>query len=286
MDGTDSDQFELTAGVPQGSVVGPTLFSIYYADVPEDGDTEINVFADDTGVIASSVSLRLAFRYVQQHLNELSKYYTRWKIKVNASKTEAILFTRRRVPEQLPELSYDGSRIMVGQEIKYLGLRLSRRLNLSSHVTHVIENARAARKRMWKFVSPRYDLPVGNRLTVFILFLRSILTCNAAVWSFLCLSDQRKLESFQNQTLRLILGLRPDPTDHIQITNEALLEGVGLPRVHDFVLHLSTKLWNRLSEHENPLIRFLTNISHDPHALQRQRSPFCILEGLLYSTSR
>ena len=57
VDGVDSEKQTSSAGVPQGSVVGPILYTIYYADIPENDDTMLNTFADDTGVLASSLLL-------------------------------------------------------------------------------------------------------------------------------------------------------------------------------------------------------------------------------------
>ena len=277
VDGADSEEFQMTAGVPQGSVVGPILYTIFYADVPEGSDTMMSAFADDTGSLAFSVSVLLVFRYIQHHLNDLYEYYQRWKTRVNASKTKAIVFTRRRLPSHLPDLSYGGQGIQVVQEVKVLGVKLSRRLNFSSHVRYVLDCARTARKRLWKLLSPRSHLPAETSISMFVLFLRSIMTCNAPVWSYLSASDQQKLESFQCQTLRMILGLRPDPISFRQVTNSTLIQSVDLPRIREFAKNLSRRLFDSMVDHENPLIRRLTDFARDESVLRRQRSPFHIL---------
>ena len=86
VDGADSEHVESTAVVPQGSVVGPLLYAIYYFDVPENDETMINVFADDTGLLCSSSNPCSVFRFIQHHLNELQEYFCKWKSKVNPSK--------------------------------------------------------------------------------------------------------------------------------------------------------------------------------------------------------
>ena len=236
-----------------------------------------NNFADDTNSLASSVSLLLVFRYVQNHLNSLYDYYQRWKTRVNASKTKAVIFSRRRIPSRLPSLTYGGQVVEVVQEVKVLGVKLSGRLNFCFQVNHVLDCARLARRRLWRFLSPRSQLPTVNRISMYILFLRSLVTYNAPVWSFLSSSDQRRLESFQCQSLRMILGLRPDPVSFHQVSNAALLESVNLPRLRDFVRSISMRLFTSLNGHDNPLIQRLADFTHDESVLRRLKSPFHIL---------
>ena len=50
LDGKSSQEYPINAGVPQGSILGPTFFLLYINDLPHDVVCDITVYADDTTV--------------------------------------------------------------------------------------------------------------------------------------------------------------------------------------------------------------------------------------------
>jgi hypothetical protein len=82
------------SSVPQGSVIGPTLFPIHINDVADRPDTKLTLFADDTALLARDYIPRFPMQKLQRHILLLEQCCIKWRIYINLDKTIAILFTR------------------------------------------------------------------------------------------------------------------------------------------------------------------------------------------------
>jgi len=86
------------AGLPLGAVLSTTLFAIYISDMPHPQHTQLALYADDTALLTQSWRTETIVRRLNHALTVLYRYFTKWKLQVNITKTAAILFTKRRPP--------------------------------------------------------------------------------------------------------------------------------------------------------------------------------------------
>jgi hypothetical protein len=61
------------SGVPQGSVLGPFLYTIYTADIPQSPNTALSTFADDTAILSKHFNPITASAVLQTHLQSIEK---------------------------------------------------------------------------------------------------------------------------------------------------------------------------------------------------------------------
>lgn len=88
----------IEAGVPQGSVLGPTLYNIYTHDFPLNDGTEVVLFADDTALLSSSRNPEQAVATLQLAVHKFEDWADNWRISINTEKTQAVLYTWKTGP--------------------------------------------------------------------------------------------------------------------------------------------------------------------------------------------
>ena len=104
VNGVYSSRKFISAGVPQGSVLGPLLFLIYINDIFDeltgmarlfaDGLTGMaRLFADDTSLSFSSASMAEIEFVLNNDLGKLSNWVNKWLITFNALKTDVMLIS-------------------------------------------------------------------------------------------------------------------------------------------------------------------------------------------------
>ena len=97
LDGKSSQEYPVNAGVPQGSILGPTLFLLYFNDLPDNVICDIAIYANDT-TLCDRVSdlwqqLELASE-LESDLGDTVDWGKKWLIDFNTGKTQLVSFDR------------------------------------------------------------------------------------------------------------------------------------------------------------------------------------------------
>ncbi|GBM56481.1 RNA-directed DNA polymerase from mobile element jockey [Araneus ventricosus] len=83
----------INAGVAQGSKIGPILFALFINVIPKQFNTILSIFVDDTAILARNKNHNYIQIALNRHLHTLEDWFTKWKIQINADKTEAVMFS-------------------------------------------------------------------------------------------------------------------------------------------------------------------------------------------------
>ena len=75
----------VTSGIPQGSVLGPILFTIFINDMPEVVESLMKLFADDAKIFKAIKSFK-DISVIQEDINKLLKWSTKWQLPLNINK--------------------------------------------------------------------------------------------------------------------------------------------------------------------------------------------------------
>ena len=136
----------ITAGVPQGSVLGPLLFLVFINDITNVvNHCNLRLFADYTCLFIEVDNREQAAIKLNEDLNNIQKWSLDWLVTFNPSKTESMVIGLKRNKETYPRLFLHNTPIVEVPNHKHIGLCLEN--NLSWHV-HIHTISTKAEKRL------------------------------------------------------------------------------------------------------------------------------------------
>ena len=132
VEGEVSNIGEVTSGVPQGSVLGPTLFLAYINDIGDNISAKVRLFADDT-ILYRHIRDSNDTHALQQDLERLQTWEATWQMEFNVSKCHVLSVTMKKKPTQ-PNYHLHGQKLEQVDSAKYLGVEITSKLHWGKHI--------------------------------------------------------------------------------------------------------------------------------------------------------
>ena len=202
---TLSERKKIRCGVPQGSVLGPTLFLIYINDLPTVTDYfNFRLFADDSNLFHtfSADQGEIDVNEVNNNIQKIHKWCTANKLTINSMKTNFMLICSRR-----KKIGINGKLKIAGEEIKevdvatFVGVHIDRHLSWKSHIRFVNQ---CIRKKVGVLFRLRHFVPSRTLILLYKAFIQPHISYGIEVWGSTYKTSLRSILYSQKMAVRAI----------------------------------------------------------------------------------
>lgn len=226
---TDVGPHDVTAGVPQGSVIGPLLWNVFYdslmrLDFPQ--GVHIVCFADDAAIVATGHTTRLLENAMNDSLSMVADWMDSHGLIISSTKSAAVMLTTKRGYVK-PTFLYKGVQIELREHTRYLGLELSLVLGFRKHIETASEKATKTASALSRLM-PNVGGPSPAKRRLLTTVVHSQLWYAAQVWSGALMygRNRKTLASPQRKmALRVISA-------YCTVSNEAAMVVAGIAPIH------------------------------------------------------
>jgi len=199
VEGERSDFVPVESGVPQGSVLGPSLFLMYINDLPDCVKSKVRLFADDT-MCSKTIKKEIDQQVLQKDLDSLTTWEKRWSMDFHPEKCSTLSATRKR-KKILPAYKLHGHPVQNVSTTKYLGVNIQDDLKWGAHINTIVNKA----NKTLGFI--RRNLRIGSKKTketAYKALVRPTLEYAAAVWDPYTASETQAIEKVQRRAARWV----------------------------------------------------------------------------------
>lgn len=247
----------ITSGVPQGSILGPTLWNIMYdglfkLDMP-DGITLVG-FADDVAIVATARTESLLMNSANIALMRVSNWIQQRRLALAPQKTEAVLLTKRRKIEPICFV-VQGVNIIPSSAVKYLGVWLDTKLTFKTHIENTILKSEKTTNALAGLM-PNIGGPGAAKRRMLCSVVHSQMLYAAPAWYSVTTNRRvlQKLTSLQRKLcIRICSAYRTTSTDAVGVI-------AGIPPIELQILERRERYIGvaRVTARENTLHRWQT----------------------------
>jgi hypothetical protein len=223
--GQTSVEKSINASVPQGSILGPTLFLIYIDDLGDNLRNAILLYADDSTLYCEvqKDALDHTVTSMNADLEQINQWGLLWKVIFAPEKCKVTTISKRRSqPAQtITSLNLGGKVLHESEELDILGVTFPSNMSFRSHLDKVASKA-GKRVSVLRRIAPYLD--TKGKATVYKAHIRSTMEYAPLSWMSASETQLRRLDDIQLRAQKIIgPGAVLDTLSH-----RRLISGLGL----------------------------------------------------------
>ena len=206
-----SDFGHCEVGVPQGSILGPLFFLIFFSDLPHVLESNVDNYADDTTVTYTAKTVEEIGSKLSQDCSKISEWMRMNKLKLNPDKTHIMTVgtaERLRALPQLVQVTMDSVVLEEDPEKSevLLGCQIQSNLKWQKQIAVLISKLR---KRLVGLGALRYIAPYAVRKVISEGIFNSVLVYCLPLFGGMDKGDLRDLQILQNKAAQIVTRSPP-----------------------------------------------------------------------------
>ena len=204
-----SSKKEVSFGVPQGSILGPLLFTIFVNDMQKvAGNCMLVQYADDSQFIFTGTveNIRELIINAERTLVNVKIYFDSNGLLINAKKTQIIIFGSRQNLAKLADeinINFDGNNLKLSKHVKNLGLYMDPLMTFNTHTDEIYKKAISTLMFINRI---KNNIDKDTRILIVQSLTLSIINYCSVIWGSACKTQLCKLQKLQNFAAKVALG--------------------------------------------------------------------------------
>lgn len=214
--------------------------------VPSPG--HLALYADDAAVYVQETRKDRLASKMNRVLPQVEAWYDKWRLKINVSKTKALLISRSKTHKPSSEISLYGTNIPWSGSEKYLGVILDSTIDFQEHILSKIQKVKAASAALFPLLRRQSKLSVRNKIFIYMQILLESLLYACPVWAHQSKRKDNKLNSLQRSKLRTATNAP------WFIHSEVIERQLGIIPILDNIKERTIKFYEAMDDHPNSLL--------------------------------
>ena len=229
LNGVSSRPKSVLSGVPQGSVLGPLLFTIYINDLADlHLSSKLVLYADDI-LLYRSIETSADYNLIQEDVNNIEQWMVNNSLTLNTAKCKQMLITRTKTHHQ-HQLYLSDQPLEQVQNYKYLGVTITSNLSWSDHIQSVCLKSRRLVGLLYRQF---YNANLNTLRQFYLSCIRPHLEYACTVWDPYITKDIMLLENVQKFACKVICK-------SWSMDYNSMLAYLDIPSLKQRRLHLKT----------------------------------------------
>ena len=204
MEGAVSETKSTNQGIPQGSVISPTLFNVLMSSIGRECKYgNISIYADDIALWKAGMNAKITQKFIQMDIDKILVWIKEHNMKISNEKTKYVIFKTNRKIEDFSlhlDINYNIERV---NTFKFLGIHFDSMLTWRNHIDNIVTRSIKRICLLKAVTGTSWGANCRTLLLFYKQYIRPIIEYGSELYSTAAKKHLRKLDTLQYASLMI-----------------------------------------------------------------------------------